>query len=382
MAQRAASLSVKAQSPERVARAVGEAIAKVGSPSAALCFVSGSLADQLGTVAEAVAGVARGVPVVVVSGAGVLTEQGELEDQAAAAVLAFRGGQAESITAEGSTADELSESLARSLSDRTAKTDPTMITFVRAEGFGPLALEPLRDARGTRHVFGAGAVGHPGVIGIDAAGRLSTGGAVALLLRGIAPPRIRTSPACRLLGPLRRITETRGSMVVRLDDEPALDVLGSVGQELADQPLVFAVLADGPESATTEGGRPELVVRGLQGVDPVRRGLLVSEEIKEGMRMTFGIKDGGTARTDLETVTRELQRDIAGAAPLFGLYLNCAGRGSGLYGAIDVDTRILRSRFGATPFAGMMSAFEIAPHGGRPTLHLYTGVIALFTEAS
>jgi hypothetical protein len=34
------------------------------------------------------------------------------------------------------------------------------------------------------------------------------------------------------------------------------------------------------------------------------------------------------------------------------------------------------------PFAGMASSFEIAPHFGRPTMQLYTGVFALFTSPS
>jgi small ligand-binding sensory domain FIST len=178
--------------------------------------------------------------------------------------------------------------------------------------------------------------------------------------------------------PLRRVSEVRGSMVIRIEGEDALDVLSSVAQELTDQPLVFAVLA---ESVPSEG-RPALLLRAVQGVDPVRRGLLIGEEVREGMFLAFAVRDGGAARTDLEAVARELEREIAGAAPRFGLYINCAGRGSGLYGAYDVDTRILRGRFGDIPLAGMQSAFEIAPHAGRPALQLYTGVVALFTSPS
>jgi small ligand-binding sensory domain FIST len=64
------------------------------------------------------------------------------------------------------------------------------------------------------------------------------------------------------------------------------------------------------------------------------------------------------------------------------LYINCAGRGSSLYGQYDVDTRILRARFGDLPFAGIQSSFEIAPYCGRPALQLYTGVVAVFTTPS
>ena len=69
---------------------------------------------------------------------------------------------------------------------------------------------------------------------------------------------------------------------------------------------------------------------------------------------------------------RELARQMAGAAPQFGLLISCAGRGMGLYGERDVDTRIVRERFPNVPFAGMFSTFEIGPLGPRPAMHLYT----------
>jgi len=85
---------------------------------------------------------------------------------------------------------------------------------------------------------------------------------------------------------------------------------------------------------------------------------------------------------DLELCVRELGRDAGGAAPLFGVYVSCAGRGSGLYGSPDVDLRILRGRFPEVPWVGMHSAFEIAPFQGKANVHFYTGVVGLFTQPS
>lgn len=378
----ATSLAIKAQSPDRIARGIEDALGKLKSPSAALVFVSGTVVGQLGAISEEAAKIARGTPLLVVGGAGVLTERGEIEDQAAAAVLAWSGGKAETVTVQGSQPDEISEALARSISDRAGRSMPTGLLFVRPDGFGPHMFEPLQEARGLRNMFGAGTLSGIDSYAVDTQGEVTSGPAVAMLLRGAPAPVIRTSPACRLLMPLRRITETRGSMLISIEDEPALDVLTTVGQSVSDEPLIFAVLA--PEACYDgEGaGRPDLLVRAVQGVDPVRRSLLVSDEIGVGMRIAFAIRDANAARCDLESVTRELARDIAGAAPRFGVYINCASRGSSLYGAYDVDTRIVRARFGDIPLAGMQSSFEIAPHIGKPTLQLYTGVLALFTALS
>ena len=48
----------------------------------------------------------------------------------------------------------------------------------------------------------------------------------------------------------------------------------------------------------------------------------------------------------------------------------------------NVDTRVLRERFGDIPIAGVQSSFEIAPYGDTQSLQLYTGVVALFTALS
>jgi small ligand-binding sensory domain FIST len=321
------------------------------------------------------------VPVAVVAGGGVLTERREIEDQSAAAGIVWAGGRTELIELSSGENEDVGESLARLLGDRTGSSSPTVITFLKPDGLGPSALAALRDLRGTRHVFGAGTVGDLGAVGIEPGGRLMTG-SIAVILRGLAAPVIRTSHSARLLGPLRPITSCRGALLAEIDGQPALDVLASLGERLAERPLVFVVLAEDSESSTTEGGRPALIVRGIQGVDPDRRALVISDEIREGMRIAFAVRDPRAARDDLEAVTREIERDIAGAAPRFGVYIDCAGRGTGLYGAHDVDTKILKARFPGVPFAGMASSFEVAPHFGRPTMQLYTGVLVLFTSPS
>jgi small ligand-binding sensory domain FIST len=381
MGTTAQSFDLKTRSPERVASGIWQASSQVRAPAGALIFVSGALATQVESIAKALATMGTPIPTAIAAGGGVLTERGEIEDQSAAAGIVWSGGKAELVELVPGEDDDVGESLARALNDRTGTTSPTVVTFLRPDGFGPSTLAPLRDVRGTPNVFGAGTVGDPGAAGVDPSGRVVTG-SIAMILRGIAKPAIRTSHSCRLLEPLRPITACRGAMLLEIDGEPALDVLAGLGERLSERPLVLVVLADEPSSSRTEGGRPPLVVRGIQGVDPDRRALVISEEIREGMRIGFAVRDPRAAREDLEAVTRELERDIAGAAPKFGLYVNCAGRGSGLYGTHDVDTKILRARFPGIPFAGMASSFEIAPHFGRPTMQLYSGVFALFTSPS
>ncbi|HEY3236087.1 MAG TPA: FIST C-terminal domain-containing protein, partial [Polyangiaceae bacterium] len=320
---------------------------------------------------------ARGVPTIVGSGAGVLTERGEVSGEPAAAGITWQGGSSEVIAVNPAGGD-IGEPLAAALRGLGSDMSAAFV-LAKADRFGPDTLEPMRELPGGQNIAGGGTVGSLDSFAVDASGRVVSGAAVALLVRGLPRPIIRSSPGCRLLMPLRRITAIRGAMVTGIGGEPALEVLSSAAQDLVGQPLVLAVLAAGDAS---EGQRANLLVRAVQGVDPVSGGLLISSEVRVGMLIAFAIRDSAAARADLETVVRELEREIAGALPRFGVYFNCAGRGTSLHGTRDVDIRILRSRLGSVPLAGMFSAFEIAPYQGAPALELYTGVLSLFTAPS
>ena len=183
-------------------------------------------------------------------------------------------------------------------------------------------------------------------------------------------------------------------MVLEIEGAPALEVLSSVADNLEDQPLVFVALAPPlvPDTQVFDPTlrhsthpappRPDVLIRAVQGVDPVRRGLLVSDEVRPGMRLAFAVRDAKAAREDLTSAVRDVLREANGAAPRFGIYINCAGRGSSLYGQRDVDLKILKARLGELPLAGMQSSFEISEVGGKPSLQLYTGVLGLFTAPS
>ena len=379
MMRRAQSFEVRSSSPERVVAAFAAARAEVPRSAAGIVFMSGALLERQEAVARLFSAKRPGIPLLLVGGAGVLSERGELEAESAATGLVWSGGTAEIGVIDAGDRDEgLCEGLEGFLAGRGGRT--AVALFVPPGGFTARAVQLLGQRSFGTPIFGGGALGDPGVIAIGAGGELVTGRAVAMAVHDFGVPRVRTARSCRLLAPLRPITRARGPLVLELGGEPALDALTRVGASLSGQPLVFTVLAGGGAGAGDE--RRELLVRGVQGVDPGSRGLLVSEEAQEGAWMTFGGSDGRAARADLERVARELYRDIAGALPLAALYINCSGRGQHLYGRANVDTRILRERFGDIPIAGVQSAFEIAPHGEAQSLQLYSGVFTLFTALS
>jgi small ligand-binding sensory domain FIST len=371
------SFLARGESPIRIARAVSEAARSLRAPSGALIFASGALAlalEEFGRYAREALGP---IPALIVGGHGVLTERAEVEGESAAAGLLWEGIDAEPLVLAESEGKDLGLALAELLQDRAAPTT-TAFVFVRPRGMAPHTLEPLKSLR-FGALVGGGTAGDQQVVALNPGRAPVVGNAGALLLRGARPPVVRSSPACRLLTPLGRITATRGPMVLEIDGQRALDVLSSCTRSLEQQPLLFVALA---EESNEDDDPPPLLLRGIQGVDPIRQAIVVSEEVRPGLRMAFAVRDPLAARADFEATTARLGRETAGAAPRLGVYLSCVGRGSGLYGAAEVDTRIIRSRFGDLPLAGMQSSFEIAPHGGEPTLQLYTGVLAVFTAPS
>jgi small ligand-binding sensory domain FIST len=378
MAGSAASFAIRAESPARFATGALDAVRSVGRPSAGLVFLSGSLAERSREVAEALGQAEPALPFVVAAAAGVLSERGEIEGQSAGAGIVFSGGRPEARVATASSPDDAATALAAELATLAQKKNTTALVFAQARGFGVDSIEPLSRIPGVQ-IAGAGTTGDSPVFVVQPGGRVDEGSIGALLLCGLTPARVRSSPACKLLMPLRQISAARGPLLLEIEGEPALDVLEGAARNVEGQPLVLTVLSPSEEPS---GTRPELLVRGIQGVDPARRAIVLSGELEVGSRIAFAVRDGAASRADLELVTRELGRETAGAAPVFGVYLNCAGRGSDLYSAPDVDLRILRERFPDVPIAGMQSAFEIAPYLGHPAVHFYTGVLALFTSPS
>lgn len=365
---------------EKIAAALAPALASVANPVGAVLFASGALAETAQATLLAVRSVLGPVPALFGTGAGVLTEQGEHERTSALSGLVWSGGSVNAVIvphARGArdAVPKIGEALAQALDGHPG----TVILLADPEDATPGTFDSLAESVPSATVVGAGTLPR-GAYLLSQAGAIERGSVVALVLRGVPRPVVRTSPACKLLGPPEPITECRGAMVLRIGERTALKVLSASARGLAGQPLVFAVLAAGEQEPRP--GQGNLLVRGIRGVDPGRGGVIVSDEIRPGMRLCFGTRDGATARADLESAVREAAREVAGAAPRFGLFVSCAGRGIGLYGAADVDASIVRSRFPQVPLAGMFSSFEIGPSSRGTAMHLYTGILTLFCAPS
>ncbi len=372
----ASSFSVRSESAARFGRWCCDAIRALERPAGAVVLLSGALGERIRDAAASLERTPPGVPVLLARAEGVLTDKGEIEGQSAAAGIVWSGGEVDAFTLASDEKTDVAPALGQALDARARSTPATALVFAEPRSLSARSLGALTLPEKLT-LFGAGTSADAPVIAVAPSGVASSGVLGAVVLRGPYRSLVRASAACRLLMPLRQVSEVRGSTVLAIEGEPALDVLKSVAADLQHQPLVLVALAANPE-----GDRRELLIRGVQGVDPSRGGVVVSDEVRVGTPMAFAVRDANAARSDLESVARELGRETAGAVPKFGFYVSCAGRGTGLYGTPDVDVRIVRSRFPQMPFAGLHSSFEIAPYGDRPTLQLYSGVLGVFSLPS
>jgi small ligand-binding sensory domain FIST len=381
MSEGALSFELRNERPDKIVQTAVSRAARVSAPGLGVLFVSGGVAQELPDIARAIARRAPEQTWLVAGTLGVLTERGELERQSAAAGLVTGGVRGRGVMME-TRASAFGEQLGKVLREMPAST---ALTLIRADRFEEDALASLSaqlgGSRRSGSVFGGGTLPGQDVFVIEQ-GRVSQGAAAALVVSGLGPARVAASPACRLLSPLLRVTEVRGSMLLGLEGQRALDALGASAQSLEDQPLILVAVAATASSPAAESEKPPLLLRAIQGVDPARGGILVGEGVEVGARVAFAIRDGHAARSDFEGHLRRLAQSTAGAAPRFGIYVNCVGRGESLYGASDVDVKLVRSRFSQMPLVGLHSAFEIAPFGSTVALQLYTGVLALFTAPS
>lgn len=352
-------------------------MSRVDRPAGLILFLSGPLSQQLDRLGEALVGVAKGVPMLVVPGDGVLTERGEVERESAAAAVAWTGGVTRVLAVRATETDEACRLLAYTAGRALEHQSCTAaLVFTRGLGLTQQALEPLQRLPAAPPVFG-GASTSPDLLTVDASGETKLASAAAFLLNGLAAPIVGSSLACRLVSAPLQITKAHGSTVLELDGEPALDALSQAGSRLVGEPLLLVALVPGPEEPPRAS-----ILRAVQGVDPIRGGLVLSDRAPEGAWLAFAAREASAARADLERMLRDVATEARGAAVRFALYVNGRGRGTGLYGSSDVDCRLIRGRFGDLPLAGFTSAFEFVALDGRVNLQLYSGALALFTIPS
>jgi small ligand-binding sensory domain FIST len=321
---------------------------------------------------------------------GVLTGTEEVEGRPAVAVLAVRSETIVATTLLAPLREDTPDEAARQIG-RGLGASPFA---------GLLVLLPDPFAGRPDHLLEALARQAPGIEAIGAAassdpsidktfqfyGRNVATRALAGLHLSGGRHLVGITQGCQPLGEPCRVTRGEGNMILQLDGRPALDVLRArLPGALADSldrlgSHLFVGLPPDPSQEAIAPG--EYLVRSLIGADADRGALAIAATIREGLPILLVLRESQAAREDLKSMLRRLGAQAAGQGVRFGLYFNCAARGTSLYGLPGIDTAYISGTFGDLPILGFFGNAEIAPLRGVNHVFTYTGVLALVTEAN
>ncbi len=384
MGTTARTFRVETEQPRKVV----DALARLGPVPEAhvLLFVSKVLAERAQELAKEINDRFPTLNVLLVPAVGVLCETGETESTSAGAGMLLPSGV--SFLAAPRADPGFGELLLRHLN---AHPGASVCLLCRGDSRedGWLASVKERKLAPQHMIFGGGSL--PGRDLILTGNQIISPAAVAaVVMSGGLSGRLISSCATRLLGPLGTVTDSQGPKLLTIDGLPALLVLEQCARELGQHPLVLLAVGLGKDPLSPAGRN--LAAKPITGVDPLKGALLLSEEVAIGTQVAFAVRDPHTARTDLATKLRSLGRSFSGAAPHFGLYMNCAGRGSGLYGVGGVDVRLINTQFPNMPLIGLhstfelstfeLSTFELSRFEDDLVHQVYAGVLGVFSAPS
>ena len=210
-------------------------------------------------------------------------------------------------------------------------------------------------------------------------------GLVGLALWGDLTVDAVVSQGARPLGAPMTVTRAERHLIAELDGAPALRAFeafyGALSREdrllLGRGPLVGI----GVDPDKTQWRRGDFLVRDLLGADRERGVLGVGAPLRTGQVVQFHARDARAASDELSELLVRYRRERGGAAPAGALVYSCQGRGQGLYGVPDHDSRVIRQHLGQVPLGGFFCAGEIGPVHTRTFLHGYTASLALFRSS-
>jgi small ligand-binding sensory domain FIST len=206
------------------------------------------------------------------------------------------------------------------------------------------------------------------------------GGVVGAAFTGDVAIDTIVAQGCRPIGPPMVVTRCDGNLIAEIDHTPPLQVLEALHASLEprDRALFRQSLFIGIEMKDSLVHREgELLVRNIVGVDAEANVLAVAARLRPFQVIRFLLRDARTATEDLERMLERHRASGSGACD-GALLFSCLGRGEGLFGEPDHDSRLFRKHLGDAALGGFFCNGEIGPVGGTTFLHGYTSSFALF----
>ncbi|MBD2020319.1 FIST C-terminal domain-containing protein, partial [Leptolyngbya sp. FACHB-36] len=225
-----------------------------------------------------------------------------------------------------------------------------------------------------------------GTVGVALSGNIVVETIVAQGCRPIGQPYVVTESERNILLGLEAFvpsTDATSSSCSVADRQTPLEVLRDLIQSLSEedrmlaQNFLFIGIAQSAFKQTLEPG--DFLIRTLLGVDPNAGAIAIGDRIRPGQRIQFHLRDAQASAEDLEVLLeRYRQTDVA--SPAGALMFSCLGRGEGLYGEPNFDSRLFHRYLARVPLSGFFCDGEIGPVGSSTFLHGFTSVFGMFRQ--
>ena len=312
-----------------------------------------------------------------------LQERNEAVGRAIGRLLRHSNGSGEKSPRHGRTARQAD----RLSAEESEQSQPLVVLFPDT-----FAMQPTLLFRGIHHEAGpvmiiGGGASEDGTLSqtYQFFGADATPNAVAgVMLEGSFVTTIGLSQACHPVGESMAVTRSKGNVVLELGGRPAFEIFEELIKEHDLEPeqigaQLFVGLPVDP--AHTRLQRGEYLIRNIVGANPRQGSIAVATEVQEGQVLSFTLRQPDETKAAMEEMLQEMAQIHHGRPPAFGLYFDCCGRGSSLYGESGTDLALIKRYLGEIPLLGFFTYAEIAPLGQLTQLHNYTGVLALVSEA-
>lgn len=372
-----------------------EALAAVGlgdgalapAPDLALLFASPDYAEMDALVGQAYRRSAASL-LIGCTGGGVVGTAREIEDAPAVSFLGLDlpGAELAAIHLEMDDLPELRDpARLRSWTGLVPSRVNAWIILADPFSFDP---EPLIDdltaASPGSTIVGGLATGAPGEHStrLFLNDRVYDRGAIVLALGGAFTIRSVVAQGATPIGQPWTITDVEHNILRTIGNRPALEVLRETLESLppdlqrrAARNLLVGLAMNEYKDRFAQG---DFLIRNLVGADPRSGALAISALPEVGQTIQFQIRDAAAADQDLRRRLADARAELADTEIAGALLCTCNGRGVGMFGTPDHDSRVIAEVFGPLPLAGFFCNGEVGPVGGKTYVHGFTASLALF----
>lgn len=214
--------------------------------------------------------------------------------------------------------------------------------------------------------------------------RILSDAVVGFVLNGPFKYTIGLTQACHPIGNPMMVTRSRHNTIYELAGRAALECYSALFANIPPEEIRTATglisIGFPADAAEARFHRGSYLVRNVVGVDPREGSITLPEAVGEGQVVSFVLREPNEAVRDMEAVLSDLADLHRDRPPRLAFYFNCCGRGRSLYGKTGVDLSIIKKYFDEIPLIGFFTYAEIAPIQGITRFHNYSGVLVLIGE--